>query len=153
MAKTTTTLSGAITGSDWLVNVVNKAALRPGDNIVIGTETMRALVTDTVTPAIVYRGARGTAGQAAADGATVNYGPPSDWSVGVGVTRLSAGAEPFLAQVKAERDEEDVTEAEERAQKAAEADAKESEERAKKAAAAEKAAEKAAEAPAARSAK
>lgn len=104
MAKTTTTLAAAIGPSDWIVNTANNAAMRPGDNIVVGTETMRALVVDPNAGAIVYRGARGTAGQAAAGGATVNYGPPTDWSVGVGVTRT---AEPFEAEARGEVAAED----------------------------------------------
>ena len=87
MAKTSTTVSGPITSSDWLVSLANKAALRPGDNIVVGTETMRVLAVDPATgvPSMVFRGARGTNGQAAAAGATANYGPPTDWAPGVGV--------------------------------------------------------------------
>lgn len=88
MAKTSTTLAGAISQSDWLINVTNKAALRAGDSIVVGTESMRALVVDPSAgvPTVVFRGSRGTNGQAAAGGATLTYGPPSDWGVGVGVT-------------------------------------------------------------------
>jgi nucleoid-associated protein YgaU len=138
MAKTTTTLAGGITSSDWLVNVANKTALRAGDNIVVGTETMKVLVADPATPAIVYRGHRGTNGQAAATGAAANYGPPSDWGAGVGV--LMTGVEPFLAEIEAERAAEDVKEAEARAEKAAKEAAKEAE---KAAAAAEKAAKEA----------
>lgn len=121
MAKTVTALAGAITANDWIVNVVNKAALRAGDNLVVGNESMKVLVADPALPAIVYRGNRGTAGLAAADGATATYGPPPDWGVSVGVTMLrdaDPALQPFLAEVHAEREAEDLKEAEARADKA-----------------------------------
>lgn len=114
MAKTSTTLSGAIAAGDSLVNVASKAAMRAGDNIVIGTETMKVLVADPVNPAVVYRGHRGTNGQAAAAGATVNYGPPSDWGPGVGVAMVP---QAFEAEAKAEVAAEDAKELADRVEK------------------------------------
>lgn len=114
MAKTTTTLAAAIGPSDWIVNTANNAAMRPGDNIVVGTETMRALVVDPNAGAIVFRGSRGTAGQAAAGGATVNYGPPTDWGVGAGVTMFAA---EFEAEAKGEVAAEDDEKLNERIEK------------------------------------
>ena len=117
MAKTTTTLAGAIGASDPLVNSANNAALRPGDNIVVGTapnqESMRALVVDPAVGAIVYRGNRGTAGLAQAAGVPLVYGPPSDWSAGVGLTAgVTRTLEPFELEARSEvaaEDEEKLT--------------------------------------------
>jgi hypothetical protein len=113
MAKTSTTLAGAIGPSDWLIGVANKAALNPGDNIVVGTETMKTLIVGAAgAPAVVYRGARGTNGQAAAGGAVLSYGPPTDWGVSVGVSSV------LPEGVAAELAAEDAKELEERIEKA-----------------------------------
>jgi len=146
MAKTSTTLAAAIGPSDWVVNTANNAALRPGDNIVVGTETMRALVVDVNAGAIVYRGARGTNGQAAAGGATLTYGPPTDWGASVGVASFPQDFETEAAgeiaaedaEKLAERVEKKRVELQKKAAEKAAADAKAAE-------AAEKAAEKAAD--------
>jgi hypothetical protein len=107
MAKTSTTLAGPIGPSDWLVGIANKAALNAGDNIVVGTETMKALVVGPAgAPAVVYRGARGTNGQAAAGGATLTYGPPTDWGAGVGVASIPLEFEEEAAREIAEEDAE-----------------------------------------------
>jgi hypothetical protein len=144
MAKTSTTLAGAIGPSDVLVNTANNAALRPGDNIVVGTETMKALVVDTAIGALVYRGARGTAGQAAAGGATLTYGPPADWGPGIGVTSLPMEFEPEAAREVAAEDAEKLAERVEKKRKELVAKAAEKAAAdAKAAEAAEKAAEKA----------
>jgi hypothetical protein len=118
MAKTTTALAGAIAPGDWLINLVNPAALRAGDNIVVGTETMRALVVTPSLPVVVYRGARGTNGQAAANAAVATYGPPPDWGVSVGVTRM--GLTEFEAEAEAEIAAEEAEKRHERVEKLAE---------------------------------
>lgn len=122
MAKTATTLAGAIGTSDWIVNTANNAAMRPGDNIVVGTapnqESMKALVVDPNVGAIVYRGNRGTAALAAAAGATVSYGPPTDWGAGVGLTAgVTRTAEPFEAEARSEVAAEDEEKQGERVEK------------------------------------
>lgn len=148
MAKTTTTLAGAISASDWLVGVANKAALNPGDNIVVGTETMRALYVDRAagTPVVVFRGSRGTNGQAAAGGAALNYGPPTDWGPGIGVAMVPM---EFEAEAAAEISAEDAEKLQERIEKLAEKKAAEKKAADEKAANAAKGTEaKAATAPA-----
>lgn len=86
MATTSTTMSGAITASDWIVTLASATNLRPGDNIVCQNESMKALVVPLGGgPVIVFRGSRGTAGATHAGGAAVTYGAPSDYGVGVGV--------------------------------------------------------------------
>jgi hypothetical protein len=118
MAKTVTTLAGPIGPSDWLIGITNKAALNAGDNIVVGTETMRALVVGAPgAAAVVYRGARGTNGQAAAGAATLTYGPPTDWGASVGVTSLPMEFEEEAAR---EIDGEEAEKRQERIEKLAE---------------------------------
>jgi hypothetical protein len=100
MATTSTTLSGTVTASDWLIAVANMANLKPGDNIVCQSETMRALVVTPGLPAIVFRGARGTNGATHASGVAVTYGQPTDFGPGVGVA--SVPLETDLAEAPAE---------------------------------------------------
>jgi hypothetical protein len=147
MATTTTTTTAALTPSDWLVFLTNKAALRVGDTLTVtdgAKEAMRVLVVDPAagTPVIVYRGSEGTNGGTWPAAANVTYGQPTDFNPGSGATR--AGLEPFLSQVRAEREAEqleaDEKEAEARAKKAGEAAAKAAEAAEKAAEAAEKAA-------------
>jgi hypothetical protein len=85
MATTATTLSGAITASDWLITLASAAALKPGDNIVCQNESMKALVVAPGLPVIVYRGSRGTNGVTHAGGTAVTYGSPTDYGAGTGV--------------------------------------------------------------------
>jgi hypothetical protein len=152
MATTATTLAGAVSASEWLIQLASKTGLRAGDNIVLTAtaETMRALVVDPAagTPIIVYRGARGTAGRAAAGGAAVTYGAPTDYGAGVGITSLQ------VEGVAAELLAEDVAEREKRAEKLVAAHVAEAEKAAaavaaaaKKAADEKKAADKAADEP------
>ena len=112
MATTATTLAGAVSPSDWIVTLASAAALKPGDNIVCQSETMRALVvTPGGGPAIVYRGARGTNGVTHAGGTAVTYGGPSDYGPGVGVTSINLlAAETALAEQQAEKRAKDLEE-------------------------------------------
>lgn len=134
MAKTTTTLAGAIGPSDTQISTANNAAMRTGDNIVVGTETMRALVVDPAIGATVFRGSRGTAGQAASAGATLNYGPPTDWGAGVGVTMLPMEFEKEAAADVAAEDAEKLAERVEKKRKELEKKAAEEAEKQQKAA-------------------
>lgn len=84
MATTSTTLAGALRADDWFVSLASQANLKAGDSIVCEQESMRVLVVGTGN-AIVYRGARGTAGKAHASGTAATYGAPTDYGVGVGV--------------------------------------------------------------------
>jgi len=109
MATTATTLVGAIGPSDWFVTLAAMTALKAGDNIVVEQESMRVLIPGP-GPAIVYRGARGTAGKAHAGGVAANFGGPSDYQPGVGVTSTLRAA---VKDLKAA--EEAIKEAEEEA--------------------------------------
>lgn len=84
MAKTVTTIVGALGPSDTFVTFASQGALKAGDSIVCENESMRALVVGTGA-AIVYRGARGTAGAAHAGGTAASYGQPTDYGAGTGV--------------------------------------------------------------------
>ena len=90
MATTATTLAGAIKADDWIVSLASATGLKAGDNIVCEQESMRVLVPAYPVPtaAIVYRGARGTAGKAHASAVAATYGGPDQYGVGVGVTRF-----------------------------------------------------------------
>jgi hypothetical protein len=142
MAKTTTTLSGPIGTSDWMIQLANMAGLQANDDIVLGTapnqETARALVVPSPSnpSIIVLRGARGTNGLTYAGGATAVFGRPTDWGPGggpvFGVQSVEdAELSPYLAEIEGKRHEADVKEAEALKKKADEEAAKEAEKAAK----------------------
>jgi hypothetical protein len=153
MAQTTTTLAGAIGPGDSLITIADKAvAMRPGDNITVGTESMKAIVVDAGSgkPVVVYRGARGTNGQPAAGGATLKYGQPSDFGAGVGVAMAPL---EFEAEAAVDIAVEDAEKHDERVKKLAEKKAAEKKAADEKAAKAAADAAKAAEAKAAHESK
>jgi hypothetical protein len=152
MAKTTTTLAGAVGASDLAVGfaAADNPKIRAGDNIVVGTESMKALIVDPALGAtVVYRGNRGTAlgtGVAYNAGAAASFGPPSDWGPLVGVAMVPLEFEAEAKDEVAAEDAEKLAERVEKKRKELEAKAvAKAAADAKAAEAAEKAAEKAAD--------
>jgi hypothetical protein len=88
MATTSTTLAGAVGASDWYVTLASSTNLKPGDNIVLEQETLRALVVTPGLPTVVFRGARGTNGKTHAGGVAATYGGPADFGPGIGVASV-----------------------------------------------------------------
>jgi hypothetical protein len=127
MATTATTLAGAIKADDWYVQLASATGLKAGDSIVCEQESMRVLVPGNPVPnaAIVYRGARGTAGKPHAAAVACTYGGPTDYGVGVGVLTLEQRAvAEFMALSEAKADAAKFEEATKKYEAAKEAEAK-----------------------------
>jgi hypothetical protein len=127
MAKTTTTLAATVGPNDWAVGFgaagADNGKIRPGDNIVVGNESMKALVVDPLLGAtVVYRGIRGTAlgtGAAYVAGQAASFGQPSDYgaTVGGGGAGVTMVEQPFQAEAADEIAAEDAEKLGERVEK------------------------------------
>ena len=117
MATTATTLAGAIKADDWIVQLASATGLKAGDSIVCEQESMRVLVPAFPVPnaAIVYRGARGTAGKTHASAVACTYGGPSDYGAGVGVVLFRAEDETREARIEREKAEKAILDQNEKA--------------------------------------